>query len=69
MVISFDEHDRVHEVWVALQHGDPLAQPESFVIGAGETKEQAFASARKALEQATDDLVVLASDHGVTVPR
>jgi len=69
MVITLLDDRSDLEVWVALQPGDPLAQEESFCIGVGATKEAAFAAARKTLEQATDDLVVLANDHGVTVPR
>lgn len=56
-------------VWVALQEGDPLLQPESFCIGLGATQLQAFESARRTLAKAFDDLVVMAHDNGVEVAR
>jgi hypothetical protein len=57
------------QVWVSLQDGNPAVMTESFCIGVGETVDEAATAARKALDKALDDLVVLAHDQGATVAR
>lgn len=53
-------------VWAMLDdddfNQDPTNRGESFVIGGGETLEDAFAKAKKDLQRALDDVEVLAFD-------
>jgi hypothetical protein len=44
------------EVWASLVDGNPLAMSESFIIGTGETLEQAIAAALGELDTARREL-------------
>ena len=44
------------EVWLALDKGDPLTQPCSFIIGLGPTKDAAKAAAVAELEAVVEFL-------------
>lgn len=41
--------DGEHQVWLQLEEGDPLSQPESMIIGSGDTQLEARADAIKEL--------------------
>jgi GTP cyclohydrolase III len=69
MVVTMVATGEEFGVWVALKPGDPIEQECSFAIGSGSTPREAFDAAKRALDQACDDLVVLAHDNGVQVQR
>lgn len=69
MVVTLLTRDGEYVIWVALEEGDPIQQDCSFAIGVGNNPREAFDVAKKTLDKALDNLVVLASDTGLRLER
>jgi hypothetical protein len=69
MHVTFFGKEGDWSVWIAMEAGPPVPQQCSWAIGSGDTQVAAFDSAKRALDKALDDLVVIADGHGVRVER
>lgn len=62
MVITVQYHEGEWMVWAALVAGDPASQGESFIIGQGDTKQDAIAEALTELHVAAAECQAALTD-------